>query len=259
MAHCSQPFWLPETIPPQRCVRAQVGLLRTWVLHTADQAWHVYTQAQAVPGLEPLHDAEPPPDAPWVRFVTPSPDFHLRLVPALPDAAVVIRPAVPLEILPGGTAQIYVSIPCWLQIWLGENATRPLCEYPTKPLSKTWFGANTQSGELCYSIRTRARRTVEEISSIDGRIVLPINIRNASAENLPFSRLCIHAPRMSVYGTPDGKLWANQTTFIHHAGTKSTELRLGTAAPEQAQHATLLCPPRAIPQSHALRDLFSFL
>lgn len=238
---------------------AQAGLLRIWVLHTADQAWHVHARAQETPGSEPLRDAEPPADAEWVRFAVPSSETHVRLTPSLPGAAVVIRPAIPIEILPGGTAQVHVSIPCWLQVRIGEKGEQMLREYETKPLSKTWFGADTQTGELCYSIRSRARRTPEEITDTDGRIIVPVFIRNNSSEMLSFSRLCIRTPHMSVYGTPDGTLWTNEATFHHHAGRKAAELKLGDSAPAPARHATLLCPPRSPPKTHALRDLFSFL
>lgn len=255
----AQPFWAPETILPHRCMSAQAGVLRVWVLHTGDQAWQVHTRVQETPATEPLRDAEVPADAAWVRFVVPSAEARVRLTPTLPAAAVVIRPATPIEILPGGTAQIYVSIPCWVQVRLGEKGEQILREYETKPLSKTWFGSDTQTGELCYSIRSRARRTLEEITDTNGRVIVPMVIRNSSVEKLSFSRLCIRAPHMSVYGTSDGTLWANQVTLHHHAGKEAAELKLSDAAPTQARHATLLCPPRSPPKSHALRDLFSFL
>ncbi len=258
MSHAA-PFWRPATILPHRCMAAQAGLLRIWILHTADRAWQVCSQKQQEPASEPLQEADPPENALWSRFEAPADEAAIRLTPALPDQAVVIRPAVPIEVLPGGTAEIFVSIPCWLRVELSGRAPQTLCELPTQALSKTWFGENTQQGEVCYSIRTRSRRTPEEITDIDGRIICPVAIRNDSHEKLPFSRLCIRAPHMSVYGQPDGALWANQTTLIHHAAKKENELLFSATAPAQAAHAELLCKPREIASEHTLRGLFSFL
>jgi len=255
----SAPFWRPTAIPPRRCMAAQAGPLRLWILRADDRDWHVCARQQEETASEPLREADPPDDAAWSRFAAPADAATVRLTPALPDQAVVIRPAIPIEVLPGGTAEIFVSIPCWVRVELAGDTPLTLCERPSQPLSKTWFGENTQTGEICFSIRTRARRTPEEITDTDGRIICPVTIRNASNEKLPFSRLCIRTPYMGVYGTPDGALWANQTTLVHRAARHENELNFSDSAPAQAARAELLCSPRASAPAHALRGLFSFV
>jgi hypothetical protein len=254
-------LWAHHPCDPGLCLGGAVGSLRVWIMrHPLD--WSVSAQPLSMNVIEPLHPLPPPEHAEWRRFVAPMDSTDVRLIPVMPDRPLIMRPAVPVKILPGHTAHFFVTLPVWLRIEVAGARPAVLCELPTQTLSKSWSGEGTAEGEICYALRTRARQTLNELADSPGRAVCPVTLRNESNDLLPFTRLCLHTHHMAVYGTPGGRLWTNLTTVIHKDSLTPEQVTFADGPPSQADRPMLLCPPRKV-VSHlfsksALGGLLSF-
>src|SRR5690625_5517561 len=76
-------------------------------------------------------------------------------------------------------------------------------EIPTKILSDTWFGPNTQMGTLCYASKTYTRSSRQEVTPRPHRAVTPVTVRNQSEELLSIDKLSIPVPHLALYGRDD--------------------------------------------------------
>jgi hypothetical protein len=247
---------------PNDCMSAAVGKLRIWIMrHKLN--WSVCSEELPVASIEPLHSASPPSNPTWQRFVAPQEMDRVRLAPVLPERSLIMRPGVPIKIVPGHTAHLFVTLPVGVRIEInGGGKAANLCELPSQTLSKSWFGVGASEGEICYALKTRARQSIEELTDThQGRAICPVQLRNDSHDPLPFTRLCLRTRHMALYGTPDGRLWTNLTTVTHKDSTTPEQVAFADGPPKQANNTVLLCPPREavthLFAKHALGGLLS--
>ena len=59
---------------------------------------------------------------------------------------------------------------------------------PSQALSKSWHGTRS-AGNLCYALRTRARRAYEPDDWPEHDIVCPIDLKNRRTTSFPFQRI----------------------------------------------------------------------
>jgi hypothetical protein len=231
------------------CAAAQ---LRLWLMRNS-QGWLVAEKHEAESVFEPLHEVADAAGAPeWQRFVTPSASSVIHAVPTLPDRPVMSRPEAHIEIAPKHEGLFFVTIPVWLRLDVVPNATHlpmTLCEFPTRVLSKTWFGHPAEDGEIGYALTTRARQSLEELVGVEGRAICPVRVDNGTHEPLVFSQLLLSVRHMSVYQTDDGKLWTNECRLGYTGRIIPASLTFGRAAPEQAPGAQRVAGPREAPTS----------
>jgi len=220
-------LWQPHQIEQDQCLEAQVGPLQLWLRRSGDEIRIATKHRRDIESLVkavPLHPAaeRKPAGLDWSRWVCGSCD-QLLLTPVTPDRPVVVRPEVPLKIPPGREALFFVGVPLWVRITAGDANKVQLCEVPSVTLSNIWFG-DPMSGDLCYSLRTRARREFSDSKAEPHRAICPVTIRNAAPMQVDIERFCVHVAHLSIYpGT--SRLWTGgvQITFKGEAETSPVE------------------------------------
>ena len=175
----------------------------------------------------------------WERWVIDENCDKISFSPVMPDRPVVVRPEMPVNIPAKHSARFYVSIPAWVAIFAHEKKeTIELCRAASSLLSNIWFG-DLKSGELCYSLLTRARRDVTEIDYSPNRVLCPVLIWNRTGVDLNVERFCIHVEQLNIY--QDGKqLWSNGVTINYQGEDSANKIVYLKRPPEHAKDSKLL-------------------
>ena len=256
------PIWEPRRLDPETCYEMRSGLLRVWLRHTF-QDWYVAwkldepgTQREALRtgvrqvGTQPK-DLDP---GAWKRWVFETGTQVARFVPMAPDRSLVVQPDLPTGLPPGQRAMTFVTIPLWVGVAVGEGSGQMLCEMPTTMLSRTWYG-DFSSGELCYSLRSRATRHPPPIEHAADSAVCPLQLVNETTTSLEFVHLLIQAEHLALYRVP-GRIWTNSVDVVFQGQESRTTLG---GAPTIDGMPTLLQPPRRVGDRSLVRKSFEFL
>ncbi len=202
-------FWRSHSLTTDELLSWTIGDFVIQVRHTAHE-WQF--------SRRPLNDSDA--SVSWKRFTTGSEEPILQPVPVMPDLSVIVRPEAPIHLAPGHEAVFFVSIPLWLRLTAGNDASLVLCDDPLVNLSKTWFGEPV-NGELCYSLRTRARRENDvDKAKIASRAVSEVVMRNEADHMLEFERLCLPAKHLNVYRAAN-QLRADHVTVVYGKNSQS--------------------------------------
>jgi len=254
-------IWTKQTIQAERAYKSQLGPLKLWLKKTSDEL-HMATDRGSEGCVSPCHGftqtSDPSPESlDWGRWVIDRDDSYVQLVPTMPDRGVVVRTESPVKIPPSREAVFFVSIPTWIKICAGGSKLSDLWEVPSVIRSNTWFG-DTLSGELCYSLVSRARRQVEDADHPLHKAVCPVKICNESGHMLNVDRFCVHVEHLSVYGGVR-LLWTNKVTIRFQGEDQISKLDYARQKPDLESQVKLLSPPR-IPFKETLlkRSLGSF-
>lgn len=206
-------IWKTQTIVSNQCLQGQIGPLRLWLKREIDEL-HIAVEHLPDPEsiretkmLEPVDGSEPA-DLDWGRWIVSANSQMIQLMPLTPDRPIVVRPEVPLNIPIDQEAIFFVSFPIWVRIVIGKVQRLNLCDIPSIVLSKTWFG-DPMSGELCYSLRSRARRQITDADPRPHRVICPVRIRNSAPEQLDVQRFCVHVEHLRIYYGRK-QLWTNE-------------------------------------------------
>lgn len=238
--------WEPIIQPLAGVVARQLGPLTVHACRVDDE-WHValtYESPAAARGPEP-----PAAELGWQRWVVSDGSGGLRLTPAMPDRAVVVRPNFPLSLEVGEAALLHVTVPAWLRL-TAEPAAAVLLDVPTVLLSKIWYGDVT-AGELCYSIKTRATRRLDSQPEVPWRVTCPVRVSNRSARSLLLERLCVHAQHLAIFAG-GGRLWTPEVQAVFSGADQVAEVVYGKDPPAECPAPTLCSAAR----SPAPTDLF---
>ena len=173
-----------------------------------------------------------PEDQEWERWSADKSLETIKLTPVLPDRPLIVRPVSKLEILPNQEGRFFVNVPLWIRLILcsGKKKETILTEYSSITLSNSWFGTPME-GELCYAMRTRARRSVDEIEKKPYRAVCPIIIKNRSDQTLEFERLCLRTSALSVY-QGDTYMWTNEGKYVYRGPLQYSDVSFTEKAPD---------------------------
>jgi len=191
------------------------------------------------------------------RYATSGSAETLRVSPTLPDRAVIFRPEPPIRVLPNQNVTLYVASPLWLR--LEEAPHTFLDELPAVPPNQTWWGPSTMEGEPCYAARTHGRFRLEDTEVYQHRILTSVDVQNAADEALLLQRLNVPVRTLSVYATPNGRLWTESVKFQRSSRDAFAELHVGAAPPPAAEGAQKLCGPRDAGSQHTLFRAFGSL
>lgn len=189
-----------------------VGGHRRWPV--GDAVFHVRRdENEWRVGRQPAPNSEVEPS--WKRWPAGDDWTEARLAPIMPDRPVVARPESPLQLAPGCEAVFYVSIPVWVRLSVGrDDGDVVLLEAPTVVLSNIWFGEPTE-GELCYSLKTRMRRTdTTDSSENPHRALCKVRMINGMTDPVDFQRLCLQVKHLSVYRSPS-HLWTDSVNVTY--------------------------------------------
>ena len=137
----------------------------------------------------------------------------------------------------------YVTIPVWVRVAVGEHAQVTLCEEPTVILSHSWFGAPT-AGELCYSLRTSARRTLDTLGRRPHGAVCPVRVQNDAATQLDFQRLCVQTNHLKIYAGRD-HMWTNEVKVTYKGEDTPSQIDFAQRSPTGDDVGELITEARA--------------
>jgi len=253
-------LWEPVTLKENVLYQGDFSTLTVWLKRSGEDWYLAYRKADretAPSALREIKGGRIPKDLSFSRWVVGSEPSTVRCIPAMPDRSVVVRPAVPLKVPADRDALFFTSIPVWVRMRAGFPEGITLCELPSLTLSNTWFGEPT-AGELCYALRTRAVRTLEEIEIRACSAVCPITVRNRAPKELTFERLCVRVEHLSVYQGPD-RLWTNELEVRFQGEEHSSQITIGREAPGIAEGLTKVCDARQPAEKTLLKQSFSVL
>lgn len=244
--------WAQElTLASGQTLRNDIGSLRLWVT-LLDREWQVrYERApnshEDVRWQQVLSFVVPGNEASLNRYVRNDTSPKLRMIPALPDRSVVIRPYHPFYIPAGGYCTIYVSTGAWLRLQVGEKYGQ-LLELPIVVPSMTWVGKTTMDGELCYASNTFARLALEALPKRAWRVISPVRIVNRRKDALLLERFSLPSPLLPVFKSEQNWLWTPEVTVTCEKDMTEAKLSVATHAPAEAGKCRLLSEARHEPE-----------
>jgi hypothetical protein len=236
----------PVTVKKNTEYYWNIGPLSLWIRRNEDE-WLVASESKSHDvGDKKVIVAEKrnkPKTLEWTRFVFSEESDAVHLVPVLQDKAIVVGSETEVKILPGNSALFFMSIPIWIRIMVGgKKKWTMLTETQTVTLSNTWFG-DPMTGELGYSLTTRARRTIDDNTAAAHRAVCPVLMKNSSPSLLDFQKLCIHVEHLRVYeGTT--RLWTNEVRITYIGEDLPSRIDFSDKKPNFEEGCTLLCVER---------------
>ncbi|WP_097460817.1 hypothetical protein [Mangrovitalea sediminis] len=252
--------WAQElALESGQTLRNDFGSLRLWIT-MLDREWQVrYERAdnkrEDVRWLQVLGFVLPGGDVSLNRYVRNDLSPKLRMMPALPDRSVVIRPYHPLYIPAGGYCTIYVSTGAWLRLQVGDKQTQ-LLELPIVVPSMTWVGKTTMDGELCYASNTFARLALEALPKRSWRVITPVRIVNRRKDALLLERFSLPSPMLPVFKSEQNWLWTPEVTVTCEKDIAEAKLAVAPHAPADAGKCELLCHARQEPEKGGLVKAF---
>ncbi|MFC1635643.1 DUF432 domain-containing protein [Planctomycetota bacterium] len=254
-------IWTKQTIKADRIYNAQVGPMSLWLKKIGDEI-QIAVDRSSEKDMNNSHGfmekTDPEPESlDWGRWVIGKDENSIQLAPMMPNRGVVVQTEPPVKIPPGKEAVFFVSVPIWIKICTSGSQPSDLCEVPTIIRSNTWFG-DSLSGELCYSLVSRARRQVVDADHPLHRAVCPVKILNGSHHMLHVDRFCVHVEYLSIYGGTR-LLWTNDVTICFQGEDQISRVDYARQKPDLESQVELLTAPR-IPLKETLlkRSLGSF-
>lgn len=191
------------------------------------------------------------------RHLFTNTEGDLDVLPALANRSVTSRPNVPLQILAGEKARLFVSSPLWLQM---KTQKKSVCFFD-EPLwrpSDSWFGPSSIVGELCYAKYTDARVELEALERRVYRAITPVEVINNGEEPLVIERFNLPVPMLSLFSDASGTLWTQTLVVKRELDDSETEITIDKRAPAEAGSAILISQPRiAVSRGRLIRSLSS--
>lgn len=226
-------IWQPVSIEADKLYRAQIGPLKLWLkrfedeLYIATQTNHEDSPVEVAFGLEPTKESQPE-NLQWARWIIGK-ETLIRLLPVMPDRPIVVRPEMPVNIPKSHEAVFFVSIPVWVRICAGQAEALHLCEVPTEVLSNIWYG-DPMTGQLCYSLKSRARRQITDSKPLPARAICPVKVKNSASTQLDVHRFCVDLDYLNIY---DGQnqTWANGVEIIFRGEEHPSDIQYSSKSP----------------------------
>ncbi len=239
----SSPWWGAVSLDERRRWSGRLGPFEMWLNLQGGEVTIAHRH-----GPDPLQvgrgrasAAEPPEDAEWLRC--PTSQSALELSPALADRPIVVRPEVPLRLLPGDSTELRISTPLWLRLDAGLPAHR-LLDVPTFRPSDTWFGPSPREGELCYASRTRARLAAASEGLTTTRAHTLLALTNGGSDSLLVDRINLPVPRLGLYLGDGGLLWTDGLSVARQPGEELVEVSIQRGLPPRLAGARRVAEPR---------------
>jgi hypothetical protein len=243
-------LWEPVEIQRGKEYHWCMGNLRIWCTRNEKEWMLAWEHGEEEAQTEVARTQHPKPEhLTWERYVCAHKTDKLQLVPVLQDRPVVLNSDITLKILPGNEALFFVGIPVWVRVRVGTRKDIELAEIPTQILSNTWFGDPT-TGELCYSLQSRAGREIEKIPISAHKAVCPVLLMNGSTVKLDFQKLDIHVEHLRVYAGAH-RLWTNEVGIRFLGDGQPVQVEFSNNAPSFEKHLTLLAEER-VPTSQSI-------
>jgi hypothetical protein len=214
-------WWGAHEIEPGSAGQWTLGPLRL-VGERRPFEWRMSSSAQRDPTLSEICFSKTDSPEPHgsstdiFRYALDGEEGSLLLEPLLPDRPIDARPSMPFSVLGGHTVNLFVSTPLWVRVKLPNGSV--LLDLPSLPLSETWFGETTRSGELCYASRTDARLDPDRLAHHPVRALTRICISNPLPDPVTVERVKIPASHLGLFIDKQDHLWT-QAVYVERVGT----------------------------------------
>lgn len=245
--------WGEHALEPEGDLRLQIG---PFVLRARSQAGEVWLAHRPGHGTRSGRGPDgpfEPGEADWVRWPVPEGSDRLLLAPVFPPRAVVAEPDRSFRLLPRNRARIFVGVPLWVRVSVPGEPVRTLADVPSLTLSDTWWGGFSE-GELCYWLRTSARRRVTPEALRPHMALCPLELSNRSDEELPVEKIVLRVAHLTLYAEK-GHLWADETRVRYHGIEEESEIQVTGQRPSEAPDAVRVSEPRKRLPARGLRAL----
>lgn len=260
-ADCTACWWLPQDVPLDHTLVCALGPLALELCHAPGEwrlaASHGEETDEPTQATISVREGGLETDR-HERILMARSDVRVHLKPALADRPVVIKPWQSVILPAGEETVMYMSTPVGLRLELGEPPVL-LREVAMLRLSDTWFGPSTREGELCYSGKTHARHSLEEVPRRVHRALTPVHIHNRAGSPLPLDKLSLPVPLLSLYGDAEGYLWTQGVSLVRTSDTDMAALKIDAKPPAAAGKAPLVSGPRELQVRGGLVRAFSVL
>lgn len=233
--------WGEHVLPEGETSSVDLGALVLRLQNRDEEVWIAASHGEA-----PAEGEEE-----WERWPVAGGSRTVWLSPAFPDRTVVAQPEVPMRLISGTSARVFVRVPLWVRVSTDGGVV--LTEVPTVALSDTWLGGFT-SGELCYWLGTTARRHVSDDIFAPNLAVCPLILSNRSGDEAPVERLAVHAEHLRLY-CDDGHFWSNDSRIRFRGVDEESHIDLTDAPPSEVPAAVSVGEPRDSSPPRASRIL----
>lgn len=194
----------------------------------------------------------------WFRYVLGEPVSTVRFTPLFPDKAVVVRPGDELVLSPQAKASMYIQVPLWIAIEIGQGDPKRVLELPSVELSYTWNGS-FEAGELCYWLSSGVQREAKPQPANAHLAICPIEVVNDSTANLTLPTIQLACNLFRLYGK-EGQLWSSSSQLIYRSNDHGPEVNVSADPPPEVQGALIVSVARRSPdKGFAARTLKRFL
>ncbi|MBB6481325.1 DUF432 domain-containing protein [Spirochaeta isovalerica] len=195
-------------------------------------------------------------DTVFSRFIAGR-EAKIVLYPALPELPIVIKPQMPLSILPGLTFHCFVEVPLVFSISNVKGKKQELLtEVSVHNLSRSWFG-DPWNGEVSYCLESPLNTDIEKYDQTETSIYCPVHIVNRSSQILALDRMLLRVPYLSVYQGRK-RLYSNGTKISFRGQDQISQVTFYKGPPELEGSLKQITPPRQTDESGLLTKSFYF-
>jgi len=193
----------------------------------------------------------------WKRWALEHEAKEVRFWPTFPDRPLVVKTRIPVIVPPLTNVELYVNFPIWLEVSvLQKSEYYALDTIVPSTLSNTWYGTQYE-GQLCYALRSRARRSLEDLTDEPLRAVCLFKISNHAEESLPVEKIRIDPAHLSLY-QHKSRLWTNSITVTFKGKEEHSELNYEDSPPKELKNPTLVREAEIPPHRGSIIDRLLF-
>lgn len=244
------PWWTPIELAEEQAALWRAGPVDLWIRRDAHE-WRIAVDrstGREDEEVQVLHPASPwldeGQDVEVVRFGADITSPAVRVVPALAPRPMVCRPEQPFRLLPQSEVTAFVGCPLWLRVLAEDGAL--VHEVDLHRPSGTWFGPDTQTGELCFANRTRLQLHRERLVHSPLRATTRLLLRNRTDEVLTLSQFKLPAPSLDLLLSVDGSFWS-QAIEVAFERSGSAEIEV---MPSRDPRRVQVLSPARLPRGH---------
>lgn len=245
--------WGERALEPDGTLALELGPLALRARSVGDEVWLAHEPGDGARSGRRRESAPEAADGDWVRWPVPEGADRVHLSPVFPPRPLVAEPDRSFRLLPRAGARIFVRVPLWVRVDVVADARRTLTEVPSVVLSDTWWGGFTE-GELCYWLRTTARRRVPSEAFRPHLAACPLELVNRSDEELPVEKIVLRVAHLSLFAE-DGRLWADETRVRYRGADEPSEIQVSGRRPAEAPEGVRVADPREPPPARGFRAL----
>jgi hypothetical protein len=193
----------------------------------------------------------------WQRWTGFGERSTVRFNPAFPDRPLVVKTRAPVMIPSDQTVDLFLNIPIWVEVCVEEGELSDVLGlFPSKLLSNTWFGDQFE-GELCYALKSLARRTKDDLKIEPLAATCRFSITNRFEKPLPLDRIRVLPRHLSIYKSRR-RLWTSPIIVVSHGPDQPSHLSYPEEPHEEALSVLeLVRPPEEVYRPSFFRESFA--